>query len=142
MHQSVEGEAIGGFEACIGRAKISKCTRASHIYVADMWNNRVLYYPAGQTSATRVYGQPDFYTNTNNYGGISATIAICACLDRVGGVSRADCCVGRGETPLLQAINIYANCYSLWGPTSVAVNKTGDVYISDTNNMWVTRPKL
>ncbi len=27
------------------------------LYVADLQNNRVLYYPAGSTTATRVYGQ-------------------------------------------------------------------------------------
>jgi hypothetical protein len=35
---------------------------------------RVLYYAAGSTTATRVYGQAgSFTTNTANNGGISAT---------------------------------------------------------------------
>ncbi|MEI7557099.1 MAG: hypothetical protein WCK19_17635, partial [Chloroflexota bacterium] len=37
------------------------------LYVADRDNNRVLYYSAGSTTATRVYGQGgDFTTGTNN----------------------------------------------------------------------------
>jgi hypothetical protein len=44
-----------------------------NLYVADYGNSRVLYYPAGSTTATRVYGQGgDFTTNTANNGGISA----------------------------------------------------------------------
>ena len=44
-----------------------------NLYVADYGNNRVLYYPAGSTTATRVYGQGgSFTTNTTNNGGISA----------------------------------------------------------------------
>jgi hypothetical protein len=41
--------------------------------VADQYNNRVLFYPSGSTTATRVYGQGgSFTTNTANNGGISA----------------------------------------------------------------------
>jgi len=43
-----------------------------NLYVADYSNNRLLYYPAGSTTATRVYGQGgSFITNTANSGGIS-----------------------------------------------------------------------
>jgi sugar lactone lactonase YvrE len=46
---------------------------SGNLYVADYSNNRVLYYPAGSTTATRVYGQSgSFTTNTGNKGGISA----------------------------------------------------------------------
>ncbi len=41
--------------------------------MADHVNNRVLFYPAGSTTATQVYGQGgSFTTNTANNGGISA----------------------------------------------------------------------
>ena len=30
---------------------------SGNLYVADYGNNRVLFYPAGSTTATRVYGQ-------------------------------------------------------------------------------------
>ena len=46
---------------------------SGNLYVADYYNNRVLYYPAGSTTATKVYGQGgSFTTNTANKGGISA----------------------------------------------------------------------
>ncbi len=40
------------------------------VYVADSSNNRVLYFPAGSTTATRVYGQPNF---TSTGAGVSAS---------------------------------------------------------------------
>ena len=46
---------------------------SDNLYVTDFGNNRVLFYPAGSTTATRVYGQlGSFTTNTANTGGISA----------------------------------------------------------------------
>ena len=47
--------------------------RHGNLYVADAGNNRVLFYPAGSTTATKVYGQgSSFTTNTANKGGVSA----------------------------------------------------------------------
>ncbi|EMY62137.1 NHL repeat protein [Leptospira terpstrae serovar Hualin str. LT 11-33 = ATCC 700639] len=34
------------------------------IYIADTSNNRVVYYPKGSNVATKVYGQPNFTSNT------------------------------------------------------------------------------
>jgi len=46
---------------------------SGNLYVADEGNNRVLFYPSGSTTATRVYGQNgSFTTGTPNDGGISA----------------------------------------------------------------------
>jgi fibronectin type 3 domain-containing protein len=43
------------------------------VYVADYYNNRVLYYPEGETAATRVYGQLNSFTsNDTDKDGISA----------------------------------------------------------------------
>lgn len=42
------------------------------LYIADMFNNRVLHYPATSTTADRVYGQPDFTTTGDNNGGLNA----------------------------------------------------------------------
>lgn len=36
------------------------------VYISDFNNNRVLYFAGTDTTATRVYGQPDFTTNTSN----------------------------------------------------------------------------
>src|ERR1039457_2650406 len=44
-----------------------------NLYAADNSNNRVLFYPAGSTTATRVYGQGgSFTTGTSNTGGVTA----------------------------------------------------------------------
>jgi sugar lactone lactonase YvrE len=40
------------------------------LYVCDSLNNRVLFFPHGSSTATRVYGQPGFYSSTANNGGI------------------------------------------------------------------------
>ncbi|MGA2688858.1 MAG: hypothetical protein ABSE85_12395, partial [Candidatus Korobacteraceae bacterium] len=46
---------------------------SGNLYVTDTANSRVLFYPSGSTTATRVYGQGgSFTTNTGNKGGISA----------------------------------------------------------------------
>ncbi len=34
-----------------------------NLYIADTGNNRVLYFPSGQTTATGVYGQSDSFTD-------------------------------------------------------------------------------
>ncbi|MBP7737149.1 MAG: NHL repeat-containing protein [Spirochaetes bacterium] len=46
---------------------------AGGVYITDSGNNRVLYYAWSSTTATRVYGQPDFVSSTSNNGGVSAT---------------------------------------------------------------------
>jgi hypothetical protein len=44
-----------------------------NVYISDEDNNRVLYYPAGSTTATRVYGQGGSFTSNGvNMGGVSA----------------------------------------------------------------------
>src|SRR5271156_4734323 len=46
---------------------------SGNLYVSDQQNSRVLYSPAGSTTATRVYGQGGSFTIGNgNNGGISA----------------------------------------------------------------------
>ena len=46
---------------------------ASGVYIADTFNNRVLYFAGTSTTASRVYGQNgSFTTNTANLGGVSA----------------------------------------------------------------------
>jgi hypothetical protein len=36
---------------------------ATGLYVADSYNSRVVFFPKSSTTATRVYGQPDFTSN-------------------------------------------------------------------------------
>lgn len=57
---------------------------SGNLYVADSINDRVLEFtnPASDSTADRVFGQPDFTTNTSNTGGVSANS-----LFDVGGVA-------------------------------------------------------
>ena len=41
------------------------------VYISDYHNSRVLFYPAGSTTATRVYGQEDFTTFDLNHFGLN-----------------------------------------------------------------------
>jgi cysteine-rich repeat protein len=67
-----------------------------NLYLSDS-NNRVLFYPAGSTTATRVYGQGGvFTTGTANKGGLSAD--------------------------------------SISGPAHVALDGDDNLYVADTNN--------
>jgi sugar lactone lactonase YvrE len=69
----------------------------NNVYISDTSNNRVLFYNAGSSQSTRVYGQTLF---TTNIGGTSST--------------------------------------GLFGPTSVALDNLGNVYISDSGNNRIT----
>jgi hypothetical protein len=42
------------------------------VYVVDSSNNRVLYYPSGSTTATRVYGQNGDFTTASSAAGADA----------------------------------------------------------------------
>jgi sugar lactone lactonase YvrE len=70
---------------------------SGNLYVADTGNNRVLFFPAGSTTATRVYGQSGSFTT--NTAGVSAT-----------------------------ALN---------GPAGVALDSSGNLYVADTGNYRV-----
>jgi len=65
------------FKGRCNGASFSLAVSQGNLYVADTGNSRVLYYPAGSTTATRVYGQPDFTARGLhpgcNTGGVSAT---------------------------------------------------------------------
>ena len=63
----------GGLSANSISGPYSVTTDSSgNAYIADTNNNRVLYYPSGSTTATRVYGQPDFASSSANRGGSPA----------------------------------------------------------------------
>jgi len=121
------------------------------LYIADGDNHRVLYYPAASTTATRVYGQPGFTSNTANNGGISAT-SLNRPLDVAvdgGGVYIADAdnhrvlyypgasttatrVYGQPEFSSATANNGGIGATSLYLPSGVAVN--AGVYIVDNIN--------
>jgi prepilin-type N-terminal cleavage/methylation domain-containing protein len=131
------------------------------LYVADTTNNRVLYYPAGQTTATRVYGQPNFSSGTANNGGLSGTTLnqpSGVAVDSSGGLYVADtsnnrvlyyppsCAAvtyacsatrvyGQGGSFTTNAANTSATtANTLFAPLGVAVDSSGNLYIDDQSN--------
>ncbi len=129
---------------------------SGNLYVADSGNNRVLFYPAGSTTATRVYGQGGSFTsNAVNNGGISANSLyepLGVVLDGSGDLYVADeknnrvlvypfssttatQVYGQGGTFTAGSANnggISAN--SLYQPYGVSLDSSGDLYIGDTFN--------
>ncbi len=64
-----------------------------NLYAADYNNKRVLYFPKGSTTATRVYGQlGNFTTSTVNNGGLTTGLnnAQSVSVDGFGNVYIAD----------------------------------------------------
>ena len=123
--------------------------------MADFFNNRVLFYPYGSTTATQVYGQPGFSTNYANNGGVSAGTLnnpIYVTVDSSGnlyvvdrsnnrmlfypfGSTTATRVYGQGGDFTASTANsggISAN--SLSQPWAVALDPSGNVYVSDYSN--------
>lgn len=153
-----------GLDHCSGVALDS----AGNLYVGDEFNNRVLLFLAplsnGQAAA-RVFGQPDFASNTANNGGIgagtlkysgsSATVAV----DPVSGnLYVADALNNRVlEYPDPQTNSIAGRVFgqpdfvtatantggrsaaTLQDPAGVALDAEGNLYVSDRLNHRVLR---
>ena len=129
-----------------------------NLYVADTGNNRVLYYDNGSTTATRVYGQPDFTTvtgasqnngiapNTGNLNGptgvfvsSSGVYIVDTFYNRVLYYSGTSTTPSRvygqaGSYSSSTANNGGISANSLNGPSAVYVDSAGNVYIADTLN--------
>ena len=129
---------------------------SGNLYVADQNNNRVLFYPAGSTTATRVYGQNgSFTTNSANSNGVSATTLaqpFGLALDNGGSLYVTDYLNNRvlfypsGSTTATQVYgqggsftsnnmnNGGLSASSLNQPTGVALDSSGDLYVADIYN--------
>ena len=129
---------------------------SGNLYVADYGNSRVLFYPAGSTTATRVYGQGGSFTsNTANLGGISANSlnqAQSVALDSSGDLYVADIynnrvlvypansttatqVYGQGGSFTSGLVNnggVSAN--SLNNPLALTVDSNGGLYVVDRSN--------
>jgi hypothetical protein len=121
------------------------------LYIADCTNNRVLHYPAGSTTADQVYGQPDFTSNAQNNGGLSATSLFSACgvaVDSSGGLyvaeysnnrvlhypansTTADRVYGQPNFTSGTEDNGGISATSLYYPLAVAVDSSGGLYVAD-----------
>jgi hypothetical protein len=134
---------------------------AGNLFIVDKDNNRVLEYDMPTTSdsiADRVFGQPNFTTNTANTGGITASslnTPFGAAVDRQGNVFVADALNNRVleyEMPTTSDTiadrvfgqpNFTTNganaggitASSLNGPYSISVDRTNsNLFIADTFN--------
>jgi len=126
-----------------------------NLYVADELNNRVLYFPAGGTTATLVYGQPNFTSNTINNGGISANslyrpsnIAFDPAdgdiyvtdqynnrvLHYPAGTAQPDIVYGQNDFTHNNVNNGGLGASSLYRPIGVAVDTSGNLFVSDQFN--------
>jgi sugar lactone lactonase YvrE len=127
-----------------------------NLYVADYGNNRILYYPAGSTTATRVYGQGgSFTTGTGNNGGVSASSLFApydVAIDSSDNVYIADNANTRvlyypsgsttatrvyGQTGSFTTTTVNKGgitATSLDSPQGVDLDSSGNLYIDDANN--------
>jgi hypothetical protein len=126
-------------------------------YICDTDFNRVLFYPAGSSVPTRVYGQMNsFTTKDSNKGGISAdslSLPYDVCEDSSGRVyisdrnnnrvlsyppgafTTADKVYGQGGSFTTNTANKGGlTASSLLGPEGVMVDSADRLYISDTGN--------
>ncbi|MDQ6739121.1 MAG: NHL repeat-containing protein, partial [Actinomycetota bacterium] len=127
-----------------------------NLYVADYANHRVLYYPAGSTTATQVYGQGGSFTsNTANNGGVGANslnFPVGVALDSAGNLYVADQFSNRvlyyagGSTTATRVYgqggsfttatpnNGGVGANSLNGPIGLALDSGGNLYVADRAN--------
>jgi len=126
------------------------------LYVADQTNNRVLEYDAPLVSQTanHVIGQPSFLTNTENTGGISAlslNAPYALALDTDGNLyvsdnlndrvleydnplatnTAADFVIGQPNFSTDSAHTGQVSASSLNGPTGLAFDRWGNLYVVD-----------
>jgi sugar lactone lactonase YvrE len=131
-----------------------------NVYIADLFNNRVLVYAPGSTTAFRVYGQMGSFTSgtflgTSNNGGISAnslSSPFGVAVDSANNVYIADQSNQRvlvyapGSTTAFRVYGQLGNftsstannggisANSLSFPIGVAVDSASNVYVADNNN--------
>jgi uncharacterized repeat protein (TIGR01451 family) len=156
-----------GLDHCSGVA----LDTAGNLYVGDEFNNRVTFYLAPLSSgkaAARVFGQPDFTSNTANNGGLSASSinysgsSATVAVDRVtGSLFVSDALNNRVlEFGSPQTSSVATRVFgqpnfttatpdtggrsanTLRDPAGVAVDSIGNLYVSDRLNHRVLRYDL
>jgi sugar lactone lactonase YvrE len=145
----------GGVSAGLHNPQGVALDSSGNLYVADEYNNRVLFYPSGSTTATRVYGQSTLATNSPNNGGVSANSLnqpLGIALDSSGDLYVADYGNSRvlfypaGSTTATQVYgqnglfttnapnNGGVSANSLNQAAAVALDSSGDLYVADIYN--------
>ena len=153
-----------GLDHCSGVA----LDASDNLVVGDEFNNRVLLYPAPLSNglaASRVFGQPDFTSNTANNGGLSAASikfsgsSAAVAVDPVDGTlyvsdalnnrvleytdpqtsSIATRVFGQPDFATGTPNTGGVSASSLLDPAGVAVDELGNLYVSDRLNNRVLR---
>jgi len=134
---------------------------SNNLYVADTGNNRVLEYDTpitSDTTADRVFGQPDFTTSGSNAGGLSATSLSFpegVAIDSTDNLYVADTGNNRvleydtpitsdttadrvfGQPDFFSLESSPVSETSLFSPVGVALDSTDNLYVADKNNSRV-----
>ncbi|TGK89354.1 hypothetical protein EHQ23_02905 [Leptospira bourretii] len=119
------------------------------VYISESATHRVLYFPPGSTTATRIYGQTNFTTTTTGTTNVNLSGPMGITLDSEGGLYVVDTNNNRvlyfpvGSTV---ASRVYgqpnfttntpgtASATTLSGPTKVALDQSENLYVSDSGN--------
>ncbi|NDJ13771.1 MAG: hypothetical protein EBY17_21675, partial [Acidobacteriia bacterium] len=121
---------------------------SGNLYVADSANNRVLYFPAGSTTATQVWGQPDFVSTGSGTSATALSVPAGLALDPSGNLYVADSSNNRvlyfaaGSTtatkvwgqPGFTSSTTGFSATTLNSPRSVTRDSSGNLYVADFNN--------
>lgn len=121
-----------------------------NLYIADAGNHRVVFYPAGSTVPTRVYGQPDFTSNTALVVPSASSLQSPwgLALDKTGNLYVADTSNSRvlffpaGSTtatrvygqPGFTTRNVGATDHNFNAPNGLALDRQNNLYVVDTGN--------
>lgn len=122
-----------------------------NLYIADAGNHRVVFYPRDATTATRVYGQPDFSTHSvvspPTADSLNAPWGVA--VDRVGNLLVADRNNSRvlfyasgsttatgvyGQAGIFTTRNAGTTAASLSAPEGVALDRYDNLYVADRGN--------
>jgi sugar lactone lactonase YvrE len=117
------------------------------LYVADTWNNRVLYYTKGMTTTTVVRGQPSMTVSGSGTTATSLTGPMTAAVDASGYLYVSD--TGNNRVLYFGASTVASGVYGqqdmtgtgagisatgFSAPMGIAVDGGGGLYVADTAN--------
>jgi len=142
---------LGGISATsLNRPLSVRADASNDIYIVDTSNNRVLFYVGTSTTASRVYGQPNFATSNGNAGISASSLSSPSdvAIDNFGNVYICDnndnriLVYGGASTVASRVIGqtsfttgtegLSASSLSL--PTGIAVDSLRNVYVCDRIN--------
>ena len=121
---------------------------SGNVYICDSLNNRVLYFPRGSTTATRVYGQPGFTTKDVGSTATGLNLPTGVVVDSSNNVYICDNGNNRvlyypsgtttpsrvyGQT-VFTTSTAGASATGLNGPFRLALDTSGNLYVSENNN--------